>query len=81
LHCCSPAIERAMDASSLHETCVKKSMNAVYHDSVEEAIDHALQSGNRALITGSFYLAEEAVIALEKRGVLVSLTNHRPEGE
>jgi len=33
------------------------------------------------LITGSFYLAEEAVIALEKRGIVVSLTNHRPEGE
>jgi len=81
LHCCSPAIERSMDASSLHEACVKQSMNAVYHDSVEEAIDHALKSGNRTLITGSFYLAEEAVIALEKRGVLVSLTNHRPEGE
>ncbi|MFN4819248.1 MAG: hypothetical protein ACK5JK_08440, partial [Ignavibacteria bacterium] len=59
----------------------KQSINAVHHDSVADAIDHALQSGNRLLITGSFYLAEEAVIALEQKGILVNQTNHRPEAE
>jgi len=81
MHCCSPVIDRALDASSLHEACKKQSINAVHHDSVADAIDHVLQSGDRLLITGSFYLAEEAVIALEQKGILVNQTNHRPEAE
>ena len=46
-----------------------------------EAIEIALQSENAVSITGSFYLAEEAVLALEQRGISFTRKDHRPEVE
>jgi dihydrofolate synthase/folylpolyglutamate synthase len=81
LHCCAPKMDRAMNSDVLSEIAQVHSINAKPHKTVDEAIEDALQSDNAVLITGSFYLAEEAVIALEERGIAFSRKDHRPEVE
>lgn len=81
LHCCSPNIERAMPSDELYSMAIESSIHAMVHSSVEDAVNSALDSGNSVLITGSFYLADEAVNALEHRGIFINHSNHRREGE
>lgn len=81
LHCCAPKMDRAMTSDALCEIAQSHSINAMQHNTVSEAIEIALQSENAVLITGSFYLAEEAVLALEQRGISFTRKDHRPEVE
>jgi folylpolyglutamate synthase/dihydropteroate synthase len=46
-----------------------QSIDAMYHESVAKAVKTALQKNNPVLITGSFYLADEAIQALEELGI------------
>jgi folylpolyglutamate synthase/dihydropteroate synthase len=46
-----------------------QSIDAIYHESVAKAVESALQKNNPVLITGSFYLADEAIQALEELGI------------
>ncbi len=69
LHCCSPQIERAMPAKELCEMAHNESIKAFHHESVGKAVEYALQKNNPILITGSFYLADEALQALEQIGI------------
>jgi dihydrofolate synthase/folylpolyglutamate synthase len=69
LHCCTPNIDRAMSAHELYEMAQAQSIDAIYHESVAKAVESALQKNNPVLITGSFYLADEAIQALEELGI------------
>ena len=69
LHCCTPNIDRAMSAHELYEMAQAQSIHAIYHESVAKAVESALQKNNPVLITGSFYLADEAIQALEELGI------------
>jgi dihydrofolate synthase/folylpolyglutamate synthase len=69
LHCCAPNIERAMPAPELCEMAQSESITAMHHESVVKALEYALQKNNPVLITGSFYLADEALQALEQIGI------------
>ncbi|MGA1434187.1 MAG: bifunctional folylpolyglutamate synthase/dihydrofolate synthase [Candidatus Kapaibacteriota bacterium] len=80
MHCCAPNMDRALTSEMLHAQAIKHGINAMPHPSVEDAIHQAMESGNRVLITGSFYLADEAMQALEKRGY-VNRKDHLPEVE
>lgn len=68
LHCCTPNIDRAMSAHELCEIAKAHSIDAIYYESVTKALESALQKNNPVLITGSFYLADEAIQALEEFG-------------
>jgi dihydrofolate synthase/folylpolyglutamate synthase len=69
LHCCTPNIDRAMSAHELCEMAHAQSIDAMEHESVAKAVKSALQKNNPVLITGSFYLADEAIQALEELGI------------
>lgn len=69
LHCCSPQIERAMPAHELYEMAHSESITAMHHESVGKAVEYVLQKNNPILITGSFYLADEALQALDALGI------------
>lgn len=69
LHCCTPNIDRAISADELCKIAKTHSIDAIYHESVAKAIKSALQKNNPILITGSFYLADEAIQALEEFGI------------
>ncbi|MEN9828031.1 MAG: Folylpolyglutamate synthase [Bacteroidota bacterium] len=69
LHCCTPNIDRAMSAHELYKMAQAQSIDAIYHESVAKAVESALQKNNPVLITGSFYLADEAIQALEELGI------------
>jgi folylpolyglutamate synthase/dihydropteroate synthase len=69
LHCCTPNIERAMSAHELCEMAQDQSIDAMHYDSVSKAVQFAVQKNNPVLITGSFYLADEAIQALEQLGI------------
>jgi dihydrofolate synthase/folylpolyglutamate synthase len=69
LHCCTPNIDRGMSAHELYEMAQAQFLNAIYHESVAKAVESALQKNNPVLITGSFYLADEAIQALEELGI------------
>jgi dihydrofolate synthase/folylpolyglutamate synthase len=69
LHCCTPNIERAMSAHELCEMAQAQSIDAMHYDSVSKAVQFAVQKNNPVLITGSFYLADEAIQALEQLGI------------
>jgi len=69
LHCCMPNIDRAMSAHELCEMAQSQSIDAMEHESVAKAVKSALQKNNPVLITGSFYLADEAIQALEELGI------------
>lgn len=69
LHCCTPNIDRAMSAHELCKMAQAQSIDAMEHESVAKAVKTALQKNNPVLITGSFYLADEAIQALEELGI------------
>jgi len=69
LHCCTPNIDRAMPAQELCGMAQAQSIDALHHDSVAKAVQFAVQKNNPVLITGSFYLADEAIQALEQLGI------------
>ena len=62
---CSPNIERAMPASQLALLSKDFIQNTEYFQSVAEAVYKGIDSKKPLLITGSFYLAEEAFHALD----------------
>jgi len=69
VHCCTPHIERAMNAEELCVMAQAQSINAMHHESVGKAVEYAFQKNNPVLITGSFYVADEALQALEQYGI------------
>ena len=62
---CSPNIERAMPASQLALLSKNFIQDTEYFQSVAEAVYKGIDSKKPLLITGSFYLAEEAFHALD----------------
>ncbi|GDX65033.1 bifunctional folylpolyglutamate synthase/dihydrofolate synthase [Chlorobiota bacterium] len=62
---CSPNIERAMPASQLALLSKDFIQDTEYFQSVAEAVYQGIDSKKPLLITGSFYLAEEAFRALD----------------
>jgi dihydrofolate synthase/folylpolyglutamate synthase len=62
---CSPNIERAMPASQLALLSKDYIQDTEYFQSVAEAVYKGIDSKKPLLITGSFYLAEEAFHALD----------------
>ena len=62
---CSPNIERAMPASQLALLSKDFIQDTEYFQSVAEAVYKGIDSKKPLLITGSFYLAEEAFHALD----------------
>lgn len=68
LHCCAPSMERAMHPHELYERAIHRSFNAMQHDSIADAVTYACNTGNPVLITGSFYVADEALQALNQLG-------------
>ena len=62
---CSPNIERAMPASQLALLSKDFIQDTEYFQSVAEAVYKGIDSKKPLLITGSFYLAEEAFRALD----------------
>lgn len=62
---CSPNIERAMPASQLALLSKDFIQNTEYFQSVADAVYKGIDSKKPLLITGSFYLAEEAFRALD----------------
>ena len=69
VHCCTPHIERAMNAEELCVMAQAQSINAMHHESVGKAVEYAFQKNNPVLITGSFYVADEALQTLEQYGI------------
>jgi dihydrofolate synthase/folylpolyglutamate synthase len=68
LHCCSPSIERAMPSQELYDLAIAHSIDARCHQSVADAVGAALKKNDPILITGSFYLADEALQTLAQSG-------------
>jgi dihydrofolate synthase/folylpolyglutamate synthase len=62
---CSPNIERAIPASQLALLSKDYIQDTEYFQSVAEAVYKGIDSKKPLLITGSFYLAEEAFHALD----------------
>ncbi len=63
---CSPNIERAMPASQLALLSKDFIQDTEYFQSVADAVYKGIDTNKPLLITGSFYLAEEAFHALDK---------------
>jgi dihydrofolate synthase/folylpolyglutamate synthase len=65
LHICAPAIDRSMPIQQIQEYAASYQCPVSIYSSVEQAIKKALAVEGPVLITGSFYLADEALQALE----------------